>query len=161
MIQGTVHKDTRHYCIEFCIDKRKCGYFNGSIKLVAINRRYKNNNSNSTTHQREEDHEACDVTQHASQRDLKGAEDFEGRHEKGGPGDAKDVSNGEKDVRDDLWVVWLPLEAGCVVCYGVVWCGVVWYGVVWCVVVWYGVVGCVVMWCSVMWCVEMCFHRFW
>ena len=33
-----------------------------------------------------------------------------------------------------------------VLCFGVVWCGVVWYDVVWCGVVWYGVVCYSMVW---------------
>ena len=66
-----------------------------------------------STNQCEQDKEASDVSKHPAEGDLERTKDFKSRHEEGGPGDAQHVGNGKQDIRDDLRVVWMPVESHC------------------------------------------------
>ena len=64
----------------------------------------------SCTYQCEEDEEARDVSDHAAERDLQGAEHLEGGHEVGGAGDAQNIRHRKQHIRHDLRIIRFPLK---------------------------------------------------
>jgi len=67
----------------------------------------------SAAYEGKEDQEARDVADHSTERDLQRPEHLERRHQVRRARDAQHVGDGEQHVRDDLRVVWLPVEPRC------------------------------------------------
>lgn len=66
-----------------------------------------------STYQSEKDEEAGDISDHATERDLKRPKNLKGRHEVSRASYTEYIGDGKQNVRDNLRIIWLPGKPGC------------------------------------------------
>ena len=89
----------------------KSGGVQSIIIIIIISRC--NKRWQAATYESEENEEAGDVADHSAKWDLQRTEHLERRHQVRRPRYAQHIGDGKQDIRDDLWVIRLPVKPRC------------------------------------------------